>query len=364
MKKIHLCLLLVLVGISCSKRIEDDFVNEKSLSLKTVSAPLSLSDLFDSVQFVPFENGRQCMLSYAKKTLVRNGCVYVLDQQPRPTIKVFATNGKYIRNIGRIGHGRGEYIDIDDFTINEDGDSIFILCNNRVNAYNQEGTFLFSKHIDIKGVVRRLEACRGGYVCLTEYKGNDFLLHFMDYYFDVRKDLISSDGIIIKEPSEVLYPIQVDGKYVWYYNSFNSTFYVVDTQDGYKISKYNINSDKAYKIEQFKNYAFTTNYDGVSTFHVDDGMITGIFHKANHGDMYFHWEMNSDIMSVIPMDGWIPYFYVANGNMHYSVMEQDAFIRLHKQMAILNKISNNFLDASKMVTEKNNFILVVTYLQK
>lgn len=364
MKKIYLYLFLVFVGISCSSRIEDNFANDEPLSLKTSNTLLSLSDLFDSVQFVPFENGRQCMLSYAKKTLVRNGRVYVLDQDPHPTIKVFATNGKYIHNIGRIGHGRGEYININDFTINEDGDSIFILYNNRVNAYNQEGNFLFSKDIDIKGVIRRLEACCGGYVCLTEYKGNDFLLHFMDYSFDVKKNLISSDGIIIKEPSEVLYPIQVDGKYVWYYNCFNSTFYVVDTQDNYKISKYNINSDKAYKIEQFENYTFTPNYDAVSSFQVGDGMITGIFHKANYGDMYFRWLLNSDVICVSPMDGWIPYFRVANDNMHYSIMEQDAFIRLHKQMAILDKIKNNYLDVSKMVTEKSNFILVGFGLQK
>lgn len=362
--KTYLILLLALIVISCSSKVEEDFVNDKLLSLKTESTPLALSDLVDSVQFVPFENGRQCMLSYAKKTLVRKGLVYVLDQQPLPTIKVFDLNGKYIRNIGRIGHGRGEYVDIDDFTINELGDSVFILCNNMVNVYSQEGAFLFTKDIDMKGVIRRLEACCGGYVCLTEYKGNDFLLHFMDYGFDVRKDLISSDGIIIKEPSEVLYPIQIYGKYVWYYNYFNSTFYVVDTQDSYEVSKYHLSSDRAYKIEQFEKYIFTNNYDAVSAFQVGDGMITGIFHKANHGDMVFRWSLNSDVISLSPMDGWIPYYMVADGKRHYSVLEQDVFIRLNKQMHILDKISNNYAEVSKMVTEKNNFILVGFNFQK
>ncbi|MBQ8805479.1 MAG: 6-bladed beta-propeller [Bacteroidaceae bacterium] len=358
MKNTIICSLVIVLCISCFHDSEEKCGKDNLLSVNITEKPIMLSDLYDNAEFVPFENGEKCMLSRVKKTIVKNGCVILLDKDPYATIKVFSTNGEYIRNIGQLGHGKGEYVDIDDFTMNNNGDSIFVLCNNRILVYDNKGTFLFSKDFDIKGVIRRIESCNGGYVCLTEYKGNDYLLHFLDYDFNIKKNIISSGGRIIKEPSEVINPIQVNGKDVWYYNCFNSTFYVVDTDNDYAIKKYRINTDKAYKIEQFDNYVYTNDYDAISNFCVIDSMVFGTMHTSQSGSLPFYWNLNCNEIVVKSPEGWIPNVNAVNTNLYCSIIEQDVFIGLSKQMIYMRKIQNNYQDVSGYINEKNNFILV------
>ena len=153
-------------------------------------------------------------------------------------------------------------------------------------------------------------------------------------------------------------PIQVNGKDVWYYNCFNSTFYVVDTDNDYAIKKYRINTDKAYKIEQFDNYVYTNDYDAISNFCVIDSMVFGTMHTSQSGSLPFYWNLNCNEIVVKSPEGWIPNVNAVNTNLYCSIIEQDVFIGLSKQMIYLRKIQNNYQDVSGYINEKNNFILV------
>ena len=347
---------------SCFNRAENESEKDNLLSVNITDEPVTLPDLYDKAKFVPFENGENRMISYAKKVIVKATNVFLYDSEPHPSIKVFSTNGKYIRNIGNLGHGNGEYINIDDFTMSLNGDSVLILCNNSVLAYDDKGNFLFNKDIDMPGVIRRIECCNGGYVCLTEYKGNDYLLHFLDYDFKIKKELINSDGKIIKEPSDVINPIQVHGKDVWYYDWFTSTFYVVDTQDDYKISSYKINTEKANKPEQYEvdDYVFSNDFDAVSYYTVVDNMIFGWFHAAQYPvERPFFWDLNSNEIKVTSNREWLPYVHAVSSDTYYSLMDQESFIRESKEMEKFDNFDSNYFDVyNRPVREKDNYILV------
>ena len=358
MKQILFISLAFILCISCSHIANDKGIEEKLLSVTITDEPVKIKDLYEYARFIPLENGENCMLSRVVKAAVKDTLVYMLDKDPYPSIKVFSTNGRHIRNIGRLGHGKGEYEDIDDFTTNPKGDSLFILCNNRILAYNNKGEFLFQKIIDKKGQIRRIESCNGGYVCLIEHKGDDNLLHFLDYDFEKKRDLISSGGKIIKVPSSVHNPIQVKGKDVWYCHYFTSTLYVVDTQDDYKTTSYRINTDKANKIERFENYVFTNDYDAVTFYSVDGDQIFGFFNVAQEHDWPFIWNLNSEEIIVKHTEEWIPYVKAINSGLHYSIITQDYFIRLSEQFAKQDNLNSNYLEVSNSVTEKDNFVLV------
>ena len=347
---------------SCFNRAENESEKDNLLSVNITDEPVTLPDLYDKAKFVPLENGENHMISYAKKVIVKATNVFLYDSEPHPSIKVFSTNGEYIRNIGNLGHGNGEYVTIDDFTMSLNGDSVLILCNNSVLAYDDKGNFLFNKDIDMPGVIRRIECCNGGYVCLTEYKGNDYLLHFLDYDFKIKKELINSDGKIIKEPSSVINPIQVHGKDVWYYNWFTSTFYVVDTQDDYKISSYKINTEKANKPEQYEvdDYVFSNDFDAVSYYTVVDNMIFGWFHAAQYPvERPFFWDLNSNEIKVTSNREWLPYVHAVGSDTYYSLMDQESFIRESKEMEKFDNFDSNYFDVyNRPVREKDNYILV------
>lgn len=355
-----LAFLLVLCT-SCIHHTENESEDINLLSVNITDEPINLSSLYDKAKFVPLENGENSMISYAKKMMVKDRNVFLYDSEPYPSIKVFSSNGKYVRRIGNLGHGKGEYVDIDDFTMSLTGDSVFILCNNRVLVYDEEGIFLFKKDINLPGIIRRIECCNGGYVCLTEYKGNDYLLHFLDNDFDIKKELIPSEGKIIREPSLVINPIQVHGKDVWYYNWFNSTFYVIDTQDNYKTSSYQIKTEKANKLEQYEvdDYAFSNDFDAVSCYKVVDNMVFGRFHVAQYADRPFFWDLGSNEIRVTSEHEWIPYIEAISSDTYYSLVDQDTFIHMSKNMEKLDYFNSNYFDVyNSPITEKDNCILI------
>ena len=187
-------------------------------------------------------------------------------------------------------------------------------------------------------------------------------MHFLDYDFKIKKELINSDGKIIKEPSSVTNPIQVHGKDVWYYNWFTSTFYVVDTQDDYKISSYKINTEKANKPEQYEvdDYVFSNDFDAVSYYRVVDNMIFGWFHAAQYPvERPFFWDLNSNEIKVTSNREWLPYVHAVGSDTYYSLMDQESFIRESKEMEKFDNFDSNYFDVyNRPVREKDNYILV------
>lgn len=77
------------------------------------------------------------------------GNAYVLDAEDI-RIKIYDVNGNWIRNVGRRGQGPGEYMNINDFDVTQDGD-IFILDipQRRITVFTSKGGFVSS--CSIKG---------------------------------------------------------------------------------------------------------------------------------------------------------------------------------------------------------------------
>ena len=65
-------------------------------------------DVFDVVGVVPLETTDECLLGYVSKVEVVDGNYYVLDGQ-RKAVFVFDGQGTFLRRIGIVGHGHGEY---------------------------------------------------------------------------------------------------------------------------------------------------------------------------------------------------------------------------------------------------------------
>ena len=72
---------------------------------------------------------------------------------------IFDRTGKFIRKIGGIGQGPGEYTRVYDFTIDPENKVIFLNCDLVVNKYKIDGTFLGA--IKTGGHSTQIQFCNG-----------------------------------------------------------------------------------------------------------------------------------------------------------------------------------------------------------
>lgn len=105
---------------------------------------ISLSDLADEITYTPLENAIQLgmIYDYHYPKFVNNS-IFLFENNIG--ILVFNRNGNYLRKIGNIGRGPGEYIHGLSFAVDEKTESVYINdTRDIIKVYSQTGFFLRS----------------------------------------------------------------------------------------------------------------------------------------------------------------------------------------------------------------------------
>ena len=121
--------ILLLFSTSCSNNnmlINNDIIIV-DLDKAEKRDTLFLSTLFKSVRCIPLETTDKSLIGSIDKMLVYKDFFYVLDVRIAKGLFMFDRKGSFVRQIGRIGNGPGEYSRINDFTIDTDNNNILIL---------------------------------------------------------------------------------------------------------------------------------------------------------------------------------------------------------------------------------------------
>jgi len=110
---------------------------------KEMSIPLS--SFFKSVQTIILESGRDCLIGIISDIQVYDEFIYILDSRKAKQLFVFDVEGRFIRKIGGLGNGPGEYIEPNGFSLDTNNGIIYICdIRNCVHKYNLDGTYLHS----------------------------------------------------------------------------------------------------------------------------------------------------------------------------------------------------------------------------
>ena len=96
------------------------------------------STLYKNVKVIFLETNESCLIGQIDKMRVDDQYILILDRRIAKRLFVFNKEGHFIKNIGNIGHGPGEYVSIDDFTIDRENKTIYILDNSlgRIHKYD------------------------------------------------------------------------------------------------------------------------------------------------------------------------------------------------------------------------------------
>ena len=103
---------------------------------------VNISSLFKNIKCIKLEDHIDGLLSSVDKLIVHNNHFFVLDKMNVKSVLVFDGDGKFVRKIGRIGRGPGEYSHFYDFTIDTDKNELIILEHGQMHFYATSGDFL------------------------------------------------------------------------------------------------------------------------------------------------------------------------------------------------------------------------------
>ncbi|HTO16511.1 MAG TPA: 6-bladed beta-propeller [Edaphocola sp.] len=141
MKTIKFCLAILLITgcqVKNTEKESDDHIILDVFPQK--NEELLLSNFVDSITFIKLETNNNEIISNITKVQLFNDKIFILDRD-RNSIFVFDKNGSFIEKVQNIGRGPGEYLQLVDFEINNQG--IFLLdYPNNILHYNFQLEYL------------------------------------------------------------------------------------------------------------------------------------------------------------------------------------------------------------------------------
>ena len=186
MKKLNLVLLICLFA-SCSNK--QDFLSpvENIVLNLDLKDELKLSDIADSIEVIPFEQTEYSDIAQIRRIIPYKDRYYLLNTVGfvNGTLLVFDKKGNFIYKLDKRGGGEGEYVNLQDFTINPATDELLLLTF-------PETIFVY----DLNGNYKSKIECRSGDENMSiDSVGNIYSTGFCTLKNPNRLSLINSQGI-------------------------------------------------------------------------------------------------------------------------------------------------------------------------
>jgi hypothetical protein len=119
---------------------------------------LPLSSLVESCEMVKLQTSDDALFDYARHTLISDKYICIKSYGNFP-VKLFDRNGQFIRNIGAIGRGPGEYSSLGGMQFDQDGNHLYLIPEinaRKILVYDVEGNHL--KDIPLVFTQRKFKA--------------------------------------------------------------------------------------------------------------------------------------------------------------------------------------------------------------
>lgn len=291
---IILLLFVLMINARCTSNQEADTCCPEVLVGYPQSIHLSIKEIPDSLlhikNYILLDTTRlSCDFGHISKILQKKGYIYIWDAFLMKLV-VYDASGKGIGQVGRRGQGPGEYLQITDFDVSEEGDVYFI-------DGNQDKLFHFDKNLAfVSSDVLPFEAeavhvIDGGFLFglspLNEGKeGDGFKVVRTDGHFQIQQSYIKFDEFVDPSYSFSFSSFIETSNYLVYNYPIDNHIYLFDKK-GYLIKcvnfdfgKENVPNEHKRNIErnlkEFEHYSFLKNFVVVT-----DNAIAGTIRKGS-----------------------------------------------------------------------------------
>lgn len=345
------CILAVSLLVSC---IEYQTVQaDRTINIPNKKERLELLDVFSDFKVVELENNEKCMLSKVRKLQYTDSMVYIWNQNANPSLLAFHKDGRFYKEIGKRGNGRGEYKNIVDFAVDNKDNKVYILSElSTILVYNTEGDYIFSKRLSNSSFFRNILKMDNGFVFSTnhlrlEENKDESLLYFYDNELKLIEKKLEVLPVPMFQPPFVRFPLQMDNKYLCYFDCFNTCFHFLSLAEKLKDESVALYNDRLFNYEDVVServYKNGADFDEITKEYYADGKVYGwgnffgiynmfIFNKKkNEFETYRYTDWNPEIMD----------YYQKR---FYSVVSPDVFLnpeifKSKRTQHLLSKLKN------------------------
>ena len=140
-----------ILAVSCRehKKSTPTGADVKEVTFKEAPKDFLIASSFKNIHMIQLEAKEECLISDIKRVVDVEGKVYVLTR----TNEIFCfdrATGKYIRTIGRLGEGPGEYVSAMDICYDEKEKCICVVdyYKSAIHNYSLDGRFLGDRKFD------------------------------------------------------------------------------------------------------------------------------------------------------------------------------------------------------------------------
>jgi hypothetical protein len=137
------CLIRIIIFLSSCNSQNDELFKFDPRNLEENN--ISLSQIADSISYIPFDNSFLMGQVHTNFQFTGNSIYFSVTYEG---IFEFGRDGKFIRKIGSIGRGPGEYITYINFSVDNKRGLIYVLDNlnksSPIKVYSKEGKFVKS----------------------------------------------------------------------------------------------------------------------------------------------------------------------------------------------------------------------------
>ena len=140
-----------ILAVSCreQKKSTPTGADVKEVTFKEAPKDFLIASSFKNIHMIQLEAKEECLISDIKRVVDVEGKVYVLTKNNEIFCFDRAT-GKYIRTIGRLGEGPGEYVSAMDICYDEKEKCICVVdyYKSAIHNYSLDGRFLGDRKLD------------------------------------------------------------------------------------------------------------------------------------------------------------------------------------------------------------------------
>ncbi|MCD8235496.1 MAG: 6-bladed beta-propeller [Prevotellaceae bacterium] len=192
MKRIVIICFISILVFSCNKRNDrladykfdkDNAVDISQIKIEPeIDIALETTESAISPSYANLCMDKDNFFLYAQNTIIR------YDREGHP-----------VNKIGSLGHGKGEFIEVNDIFVNENDKTVEVLAPGAVYTYDYSGKFIAKKAVGIEAV--SFVCNNGKYWFSTEHNRFDtFALFRTNKNFDIEEKFLDAEyGIPIKE---------------------------------------------------------------------------------------------------------------------------------------------------------------------
>jgi hypothetical protein len=149
-KFIYIILVTYINLISCNS-IENNNIETFNLEENKCNSLTSIlnSAIVENIEYIYF-NDIEYPIRGRFKSLKSTDGYYFLENISQNPLLFFNNNGDFVKTIGLVGNGPGEYYNPQDFLIDENSGTIEVLFaeNGKINKYDYDGDFISTHKID------------------------------------------------------------------------------------------------------------------------------------------------------------------------------------------------------------------------